>query len=45
VLGRRSAARLITDRGQAELADAGAVWADFSRALTTLLETGVEVTA
>jgi PadR family transcriptional regulator PadR len=35
----------ITERGQAELTDARTVWADFSRALTALLETDVEVTA
>ena len=34
----------ITDRGRAQLEDARAVWADFSRALTMLLETDVEVT-
>src|SRR3954466_14806647 len=31
----------ITDRGRAQLADARAVWADFSRTLTSLLETPV----
>src|SRR3954469_7268163 len=35
----------ITDRGRAQLADARAVWADFSRTLTSLLETPVEVPA
>jgi PadR family transcriptional regulator PadR len=35
----------ITDRGRAQLEDARAVWADFARTLTTLLETDVEVTA
>ena len=35
----------ITDRGRAQLAEARDVWADFSRALTTLLEADVEVTA
>jgi PadR family transcriptional regulator len=34
----------ITDRGQAQLDEARVVWADFSRALTNLLET-VEVPA
>jgi PadR family transcriptional regulator PadR len=34
----------ITERGRAQLDDARAVWADFSRALTSLLET-VEVPA
>jgi PadR family transcriptional regulator len=34
----------ITDRGQAQLSEARVVWADFARALTTLLET-VEVPA
>ncbi len=33
----------ITDRGRAQLAEARVVWADFSRALTSLLETEVEV--
>jgi PadR family transcriptional regulator PadR len=35
----------ITDRGRAQLAEARVVWADFSRALSDLLETDVEVTA
>jgi PadR family transcriptional regulator PadR len=35
----------VTERGRAELADARRIWADFSRALTALLETDVEVTA
>jgi len=35
----------ITDRGRAQLADARAVWADFSRTLTALLAIDVEVTA
>jgi PadR family transcriptional regulator PadR len=35
----------ITERGRAELEEAREVWADFSRALTTLLQTDVEVTA
>lgn len=35
----------ITERGRAQLAEARAVWTDFSRALTVLLETEVEVTA
>jgi PadR family transcriptional regulator PadR len=35
----------ITDRGRAQLDEARAVWADFSRALTLLLESNVEVTA
>ena len=34
----------ITERGRAELAEAREVWADFSRTLTTLLQTEVEVT-
>src|SRR5439155_14577854 len=34
----------ITDRGRAQLAEARAVWAGFSGALTTLLDTNVEVT-
>ena len=33
----------ITERGRAQLAEARVVWADFSRALTSLLETEVEV--
>src|SRR5437868_4593796 len=33
----------ITDRGRAQLADSRAVWSDFSRTLTSLLETPVEV--
>src|ERR671925_1226288 len=35
----------ITERGRAQLEEARAVWGDFSRALTMLLETDVEVTA
>jgi PadR family transcriptional regulator len=35
----------ITERGRAQLEEARTVWADFSRALTMLLETDVEVTA
>ena len=35
----------ITDRGRVQLAEARAVWADFSRVLTDLLQTEVEVTA
>src|SRR4051812_1862621 len=35
----------ITDRGRAQLAEARAVWADFSHTLTSLLETPVEVPA
>src|SRR4051794_15099666 len=35
----------ITDRGRAQLADARAVWGDFARTLTKLLETDVGVTA
>ena len=35
----------ITERGRAELEEAREVWADFSRALTNLLQTEVEVTA
>jgi PadR family transcriptional regulator PadR len=35
----------ITDRGRAQLGEARVVWADFSRALTSLLQTEVEVTA
>jgi PadR family transcriptional regulator, regulatory protein PadR len=35
----------ITDRGRAQLARARTIWRDFSRALTELLETDVEVTA
>ena len=35
----------ITDRGRELLAEARAVWGDFSRALSTLLATDVEVTA
>ena len=34
----------ITARGRAQLEQARTVWSDFSRALTTLLETNVEVT-
>ena len=35
----------ITDRGRTELEEARVVWADFSRALSSLLQTEVEVTA
>src|SRR5215210_9164501 len=35
----------ITERGRTQLDEARAVWADFSRALTNLLATDVEVTA
>jgi PadR family transcriptional regulator PadR len=35
----------ITDRGRAQLEDARAVWGDFSKALTLLLNADVEVTA
>jgi len=35
----------VTERGRAELAEAQSIWADFSRTLTTLLETQAEVTA
>ena len=35
----------ITERGRAQLADARVVWGDFSKTLSTLLETNVEVTA
>ena len=35
----------ITERGHAQLAEAREVWNDFSRALTMLLETDVEVSA
>jgi PadR family transcriptional regulator PadR len=35
----------LTERGRAELAEAQSIWADFSRTLTTLLETQAEVTA
>jgi len=35
----------ITERGRAQLAEARVVWADFSRALTNLLESNVEVIA
>src|ERR671935_11159 len=35
----------ITERGRAQLEEARAVWTDFCRALTTLLETNAEVTA
>ncbi|HJV29443.1 MAG TPA: PadR family transcriptional regulator [Gaiellaceae bacterium] len=35
----------ITERGRAELADARDAWSDFSRTLTSLLETEVEVNA
>jgi PadR family transcriptional regulator PadR len=35
----------ITDRGRAQLDEARVIWSDFSRALTVLLESDVEVTA
>jgi PadR family transcriptional regulator PadR len=35
----------ITERGRAELADSRDVWSDFSRTLSSLLQTEVEVTA
>jgi PadR family transcriptional regulator, regulatory protein PadR len=35
----------ITPRGRAQLAEARTVWADFSQALSSLLQTEVEVTA
>jgi PadR family transcriptional regulator len=35
----------ITERGRVQLAEARSVWGDFSRALTNLLESNVEVTA
>ena len=35
----------MTERGRAQLAEARSVWGDFSRALTNLLESNVEVTA
>jgi PadR family transcriptional regulator PadR len=35
----------ITDRGRAQLAESRTLWSEFSRTLTTLLETNVEVTA
>ena len=35
----------ITERGRAQLAEARATWADFSRTLSILLESEVEVTA
>lgn len=35
----------ITERGRVQLGEARTIWSDFSRALTDLLETGVEVTA
>ena len=35
----------ITERGRAQLAEAREAWADFSRVLTDLLQTEVEVTA
>ncbi len=35
----------ITDRGTAQLEEARALWNEFSRTLSTLLETDVEVTA
>ena len=35
----------ITERGRAQLEEARSTWADFARALSTLLETDVEVIA
>ena len=35
----------ITERGRAELAESRDVWSDFSRTLTSLLQTEVEVNA
>src|SRR5882672_8706790 len=35
----------VTERGRAQLAEARAIWGDFSRTLTTLLESEAEVTA
>ena len=35
----------MTDRGRSQLEEARVVWADFSRTLSTLLKTGLEVTA
>jgi PadR family transcriptional regulator, regulatory protein PadR len=35
----------MTDRGRSQLEEARAVWADFSRTLSTLLKTELEVTA
>lgn len=35
----------ITERGRVELAESRDVWSDFSRTLTSLLQTEVEVTA
>jgi PadR family transcriptional regulator PadR len=35
----------VTDRGRAQLEEARVVWADFSRALSSLLQNEVEVTA
>ncbi|MBA3384936.1 MAG: PadR family transcriptional regulator [Actinobacteria bacterium] len=35
----------ITERGREQLRDARDTWADFNRAMTTLLETNLEVTA
>ena len=35
----------ITERGRAELAESRDVWSDFSRTLSSLLQTEVEVTA
>ena len=35
----------LTDRGRSQLEEARAVWADFSRTLSTLLKTELEVTA
>jgi PadR family transcriptional regulator PadR len=34
----------ITDRGRSQLEEARAVWADFSRTLSTLVKTELEVT-
>ena len=35
----------ITERGRAQLEEARSIWVDFSRALSSLLQTAVEVTA
>jgi PadR family transcriptional regulator, regulatory protein PadR len=35
----------ITDRGRSQLEEARSIWVDFSRALSSLLQTEVEVTA
>jgi PadR family transcriptional regulator, regulatory protein PadR len=35
----------VTDRGRSQLEEARALWADFSRTLSTLLKTELEVTA